>query len=373
MNQEIPAFTVTVLYVEDDPVTRRLVTHLLTANGYRCLVARNGQEGLELYRRHTPDVVITDIRMPLMTGLEMAREIRRDYPEAQFIVMTAFGEVDYLMDAIDIGVSQFVVKPMDLQKLLAAVRRCVHIVQLKAEAGKARHLEALSILAGGIAHDFNNQLQVIMGYIYLAKMEAEAGSNAHELLVAAEKELGFAGELGRQLLTYSTGGAGGEQTGHLASLITSAVTGALDAAAVTTVLDLAADLPAVKFDEELMRQVFSHLAVNAAEAMPSGGTLHIVARARTLSHEEGAPLPPGEYVHITFEDTGRGIPPENLPKIFDPYFTTKMLSSQKGTGLGLAVCYSVIRKHGGMISADSAPGAGATFHIWLPVEQREGA
>src|SRR6266567_2277438 len=137
--------------------------------------------------------------------MNWAREIRRDYPEAQFIVMTAFSEIDYLLDAIDIGVSQFVVKPVDIKKLLAAVGRCVHIVQLKTEAEKVKHLEALSILAGGIAHDFNNQLQVIMGHIYLARMEADPGSNGHELLVAAEKELAHAGELGRQLLTYSTG------------------------------------------------------------------------------------------------------------------------------------------------------------------------
>ena len=91
MNQKIPAGTVTVLYVEDDPVTSRFVTRLLTAYGYRCLVAGNGRAGLELYRQHTPDVVLTDIKMPFMNGLEMAREIRRDYPEAQFIVMTAFG------------------------------------------------------------------------------------------------------------------------------------------------------------------------------------------------------------------------------------------------------------------------------------------
>jgi signal transduction histidine kinase len=373
VNERIPAGTVTVLYVEDDPVTSSFVTHLLTANGYRCLVAKNGREGLEFYRRHTPDVVLTDIKMPRMTGLEMAREIRGDYPEAQIIVMTAFGETDYLLEAIDIGVSQFVVKPVDIQKLVAAVGRCVRIVQLKAEAGRARHLEALSLLAGGITHDVNNQLQVIMGYIYLAKMEAEPGSNTHALLDAAEKELGHAGDLGRQLLTYSTGGDGGVQTMNLASLITSAVDDALEATAITPVLELATDLPPVNIDEEQMRQVFSHLAINAVEAMPSGGTLRIVARARTLSQKDGALLPPGDYVHITFQDTGRGIPPENLPKIFDPYFTTKALSSQKGTGLGLAVCYSVVRKHGGTISADSAPGAGAAFQIWLPVAGREEA
>jgi signal transduction histidine kinase len=373
VTQKISAGTVTVLYVEDDPVTSKFVTRLLTAYGYRCLVAGNGRKGLELYRQHIPDVVLTDIKMPFMTGLEMAREIRTDYPEAQFIVMTAFGEIDYLLDAIDIGVSQFVVKPVDIKKLLAAVGRCVHIVQLKTEAEKVKHLEALSILAGGIAHDFNNQLQVIMGHIYLARMEAEPGSDAHALLVAAEKELGHAGELGRQLLTYSTGGAGGVQTGHLASLITSAVDDALDATTIAAELELAADLPPVTFDEEQMWQVFSNLAVNAVEAMPSGGTLRIVARVRTLSQEDGVLLPPGDYVHITFQDTGRGIPPENLPRIFDPYFTTKTLSSQKGTGLGLAVCYSVVRKHGGMIIADSAPGAGAAFQVWLPVAGREEA
>jgi signal transduction histidine kinase len=153
----------------------------------------------------------------------------------------------------------------------------------------------------------------------------------------------------------------------LTPFITSCVRDALSGAAVTSVFDLPADLPPVMLDVGQMQLVISHLTANAVEAMPQGGMLQVVARESSISDESDLPLSPGNYVHITFSDTGNGIPPEILPKIFDPYFTTKKMGVNKGQGLGLSVCHSVIHRHGGLIRANSSAGAGATFNIWLPV------
>ncbi|QEM69187.1 hypothetical protein FO488_14135 [Geobacter sp. FeAm09] len=119
-------------------------------------------------------------------------------------------------------------------------------------------------------------------------------------------------------------------------------------------------------DDTQMERTFANLTHNAVEAMPHGGTVRVEGENVTLGEQDTLSLPAGEYVHLAFHDTGIGIPPENLPRIFDPYFTTKEMGSQKGMGLSLALCHSIIRKHKGAITAESTPGKGTTFHIYLP-------
>lgn len=362
---------VRILYVEDDEATRAQISRLLEKRGFACLIAKNGQEGLELFRHHTPDIVLSDIMMPLMNGLEMAREIRRDNPDTLFTFITAFSETRYLLEAIDIGVSQFVVKPVEFDKLLNALARCVSIVTLRAEARRVRHLEAIGIMAGGMAHDFNNLLQVILGYVSLAKAGSDPGSKPYSYLEMAEKGSVQAKELGQLLLTFAKGGQG---TMHPASLEPLIITGAqtvVSGTNVTAAFDLAPNCPKVPFDESLMRKVIANLTINAVESMPQGGKLQVSARSHAITPGDGIALPPGDYLHIMFSDTGRGIPHEHLDKIFDPYFSSKEMGNKKGQGLGLAVCNSIIRKHGGLISAESHPGEGATFHIWLPAAEKD--
>ena len=132
--------TVSLLYVEDEADTRELLTNMLKLCGYNCIVAENGRKGLELYHRYIPDVVLSDIRMPVMSGLEMARAIRADFPEAQFIFMTALGDNKNILEAIDIGISQYVVKPVELPKFLAAISHCAANIRPKAEVLRIKHL-----------------------------------------------------------------------------------------------------------------------------------------------------------------------------------------------------------------------------------------
>jgi PAS domain S-box-containing protein len=230
----------------------------------------------------------------------------------------------------------------------------------------AQKMEAVGILAGGMAHDFNNLLQSILGYIFLAKMNVESGSDIHEHLDAAEEITGQACELGQRLLILSRGGMTIMRATSLMPLILTVVDEAIKNTAITGVYDLPESMPLVTVDASQIQQAFSHLAANAIEAMLETGTLRVSGRTLTISDQHELPLKPGNYVHISFSDTGPGIPAENLPRIFDPYFTTKELWSQKGLGLGLALCHTIIRKHNGLITAESRPGEGATFHIYLP-------
>ncbi len=243
--------------------------------------------------------------------------------------------------------------------------------RLEEQLRQAHKMEAVGILAGGMAHDFNNLLQSIMGYLFLAKMCVDECGEAREYLDEAEKISGQASELGQRLLMLSRGGVAVLRAAPLAPLILPLVSSELAGTAITGEFDLPDDMPHVTMDESMMRQVFSHLTVNAVETMPEGGTLRITGTTLTITARHGLPLPTGRYVHIAFSDTGAGIPPDNLPRIFDPYFTTKEMWNRKGMGLGLALCHTIIRKHKGMISATSLVGEGATFNIYLPVADEE--
>ena len=369
--------TLTILYVEDDDDARELLGQFLRRRVGTVVTAHNGAAGLEAFRTEHPHILITDILMPVMDGLTMAQEIRKLHADVPIIVTTAFEQTDFLLHSIDIGIDKYVMKPVKFDRLDAALLACAHRLRaeeqlarqrkLEAEALRIKHLEAMGILAGGMAHDYNNLLQAILAYVSIARMNAEPGSQVHEFLTEAEKNSAQARELGKRLLLLAKGNNIFIAPGPLAPLITDAVNAVLEGTTITRRFELAENLPLVRLHRDQMQQVVTYLTVNALEAMPKGGTLGIAAGACTLSSNNAVSLPAGRYIHVTFRDTGTGIAPEHLPQIFDPYFSTKEIGNQKGMGLSLALCHTIIRKHNGMITAESTPGEGAAFHVYLPI------
>jgi signal transduction histidine kinase len=371
----------TVLYVEDDNDVREQLVRFLRHRVGRLLLACDGTQGLEVFREQRPQIVITDIQMPSMDGLQMARQIRELDPSVPIIVTTAFEQTDYLLRSIDIGVDKYVTKPINVDRLSRSLFECARRLRaeellerqraLEAEARRVKHLEAMGVMAGGMAHDFNNLLQVILGYVSLAQAHAEPGSKVREMLNRAETSFATAIDLGQRLRILGKGNDAVVQAAPLGELIAGVVSAELKGSGVLPEFELAPDLPPACFDEQQMLQVFRFLSANALDAMPEGGRVRVSARAETLPADHLLPLAAGDYLHISFQDTGKGITPENLPLIFDPYFTTKELGCQKGMGLSLALCHAIIWKHNGLISAESPPGEGAAFHIYLPVAQRD--
>jgi PAS domain S-box-containing protein len=239
---------------------------------------------------------------------------------------------------------------------------------LEAEVMKVRNLEALGVLAGGIAHDFNNLFQGLLGNISLARMCTPDTSEAAQFLKNAEEVYEQASKLTAQLVAFSSGGLclrGDLQPAHL---IQEEITSVVNHSGVEVTFALADDLALIHADHVQLRQVLRHLVTNAMEAMPLGGRILVSAANEELS-PEGAKvttLGPGRYVRISIQDQGVGIKREDLPRIFDPYFSTKQRGAQKGMGLGLSLCETIIQKHGGAIGVESNPGMGTTFHIRIP-------
>jgi len=232
---------------------------------------------------------------------------------------------------------------------------------------KSHMLESIGLLAGGIAHDFNNLLTIILGDINVAKMFVQSGDKVFERLSHAEQICEKAGDLSKRLITFATGGDPVKKNMSLSGLLIKTVNILLKDSNINMVFDLPADLHTIAIDEGQMTQAINNLVINAKEAMPQGGTLTVRGENVRISAQDNLPLQAGDYVKISFRDTGAGIPSENLAKIFDPYFTTKDTYYQKGLGLNLAVCYSIIKRHDGLITVASEVGKGTTFIIYLPV------
>jgi PAS domain S-box-containing protein len=229
------------------------------------------------------------------------------------------------------------------------------------EMERTSQLESLGILAGGIAHDFNNILTAVMGNITMAMLDAGGLATVEHYLQEAERATLRARGLTQQLLTFAKGGDPVRTAVLLPEIIREVAEFALHGSRVKCEFDLPPGLWPADADKGQLGQVVQNLVINAVQAMPEGGTIRIGASNETVQRDTQRPFRPGDYVHISVADTGMGIKPEHLAKIFDPYFTTK----QQGSGLGLTTVYSIIHKHEGHIDVESEPGHGTTFHLWL--------
>ncbi len=234
---------------------------------------------------------------------------------------------------------------------------------LEEERLKIQKLESIGTLAGGIAHDFNNLLQGVFGYISMAKMTHDQKEKSLAMLDQAEEALHMSVNLTTQLLTFSKGGKPIKKLLKIEPAIESAVKFALSGSHTDYRLDMDPDLSAVEADAGQLAQVIQNIVMNANEAMAGKGTVIISAHTVDIpSNANPRLIEGGQFIRIDIQDSGIGIPEQNLTKIFDPYFTTK----QRGSGLGLATSYSIIRNHGGVIEVKSEPNRGTTFTIYLP-------
>ena len=243
--------------------------------------------------------------------------------------------------------------------------------RVEEERVRATKLESVGLLAGGIAHDFNNILTSVFANIGLAKMvtakDTASTPAVIERLSAAEKACLRARDLTKQLLTFAKGGAPVKSTTSIASIISDTVEFALRGSSVRCCLNLPEFLWPVIVDEGQISQVLQNLVINAEQAMPEGGVINVTVENNSIPSPSDLPLKSGNYVRVTVTDQGIGIPQDHLPKIFDPYFTTK----QKGSGLGLATTYSIIKRHEGHINVTSALGKGACFTLYLPASSEQ--
>jgi two-component system, cell cycle sensor histidine kinase and response regulator CckA len=245
---------------------------------------------------------------------------------------------------------------------------------LEEERQKVQRLESIGTLAGGIAHDFNNLLHIMLGSIFVVRKSLNSDSEAAEKLKIAENAAEQARELSNRLLTFAAGGEPLKNTLEIGALLRETVVLSLNGSDVIPEFNISEDLCPVEADERQIRQVIANVTTNARESMPGGGLLKVSAENVSLNKDlrESHRLRKGKYVEITFKDQGRGIPDQHLSRIFDPYFTVKEMGPEKGSGLGLSICHSIVKRHYGLITVDSQVGLGTTLKIYLSASRSPG-
>ena len=434
-----PIIAARVLLVDDDPILRTQIKHLASRFVAEIRVAADGLEGLEVWRQWRPDVVVTDILMPRMNGLQMSEAIKAEDPDAQIVVITSDKDSESLRHALALGVERYIGKPVEMHLLADAIAKCVRdrqqteelrltrqVAKLtqalqqqleeKERAEQALHKEkaeqqvlierleeahnqllqsekmaSIGQLAAGVAHEINNPVGYINSNLgalqkYIAGLlrliaayeehdgELDPASQTRLAELKREIDIDYVREDVASLLDESLGGLQRvkrivqdlKDFSHVSDseMLWANVENGIESTLnvvwnelkykVEVVRDYGG-IPEIECIPSQLNQVFMNLLLNAAQAIAEHGV--ITLRTRQV----------GDEVSVEISDTGAGIRPEIINRIFDPFFTTKPVGV--GTGLGLSITHGIVRKHGGRVEVDSAPGLGTTFRVVLPIRQ----
>ncbi|MDM8525304.1 response regulator [Desulfococcaceae bacterium HSG8] len=386
-----------VLCIDDEEIIRITIGDFLEDSGYLIYEAENGENGLEKFRKNRPDIVLVDLSMPDIDGLEVLSEVVKESPETPVIVISGTGILHDAIEALRLGAWNYITKPIrDLAVLEFAVRQAIEKADLIRETRfykenlekmvqqrtreledahtqlrQAQKMEAIGTLAGGIAHDFNNTLGAITGYTQLTLYKLPKESPLRNYLDQVLNASYRAKDLVDQILTFSRRREKAERIPVQIAAIVKEDLKMLRAPIPSTIeirQDIEDDTGTIEADPTQIHQVIMNLCTNAAHAMEKSGGVLEVSMTRTDFDEQEASLhpdlKPGSFVKLTVKDTGHGIPSGIMDRVFDPYFTTK--EPGEGTGLGLAVVHGIIKSHEGAISVESSPGKGTTFHVYFP-------
>jgi signal transduction histidine kinase len=366
-----------VLLAEDRPEDAELAAWELARAELRCETRRvdTAEAFRQTLRDFSPHIVLADYTIPGFGGMEALAILQREAPAVPLIIVTGSLDEETAAECIKAGASDYVLKT-NLTRLASAVRGALtlaksqaHSRSLELQLIQSQKMEAVGRLAGGIAHDFNNILTAIGGYTDLLLADLPADDPRRRDLEEIHQAAQRAASLTQQLLAFSRRQVMQPKVIDLNQLVAN-IEKMLRRLIGEDILFATALHPRtgnVRADPGQIEQVIVNLAVNARDAMPSGGRLTIETRNVELDEFYAADHPgvtPGRYVMLAVTDTGIGMTEETKAHIFEPFFTTK--ARGKGTGLGLATVYGIVQQTGGHIWPYSEPGKGTTMRVYLP-------
>jgi signal transduction histidine kinase len=405
-----------LLVVEDNETSRDMLCRRLERQRHQ-VAAANGRQAIAMVRANSFDLILLDLMMPDMNGYQVLEQLKSDdsLRYIPVIMLSALEEVDSAVRCIEMGAEDYLSKPFNPILLKARIDACLEKKRLRDQEGlylqsiesinielekrveervkelkkaneklviemaerkrleqqllQSQKMESIGRLAGGIAHDFNNLLTPIMGYASLGAMSLPPEHPVHSHLEEVKKSAERASKLTHQLLAFSRGQIIEPKVINLNDLILNMdeLIRRLIGEDIELVTIPTPDLNPVKVDPGQMEQVLMNLVVNARDAMPEGGKLTIATvnvRLDAKHTRQHTDVSAGRYATLSVTDTGIGITSEVKAHLFEPFFTTK--EKGKGTGLGLATCYGIVKQNSGHIEVNSEPGRGTTFRIYLP-------
>ncbi|MGA2221829.1 MAG: response regulator [Verrucomicrobiia bacterium] len=385
------------LLIVDDEAGPRESLRIVFKDRYQCAVATCGRDGIDYARKNHVDAAILDIKMPDLSGVEVLRELKEIDPNIECIMLTGYETVETARAAVRYGAADYLNKPFDvffvrelLEKCIARRQRKITMeeslqtlqkVNEELSRGLADSNRAVTanVLSAGVIHEINNPLSIVAGYAQLlsrdlAKLgDVDQGTaqNVQERLATIQREIDRCKEIAKRFLSFSRASQQGSERIEVAKLLEDTVmlVKAHPANRSTEISSRVSDPSLqIKAHPAEVMQVLINLGVNALQAMNGGGTLAFSAeRASSIpdtpAFRSDTFDPQKQHLKISVTDSGCGISPENVKKIFEPYFTTK----SQGTGLGLAIVCELVGKYGGAIQVQSAPDKGSTFSVYLPL------
>lgn len=364
-----------ILLVEDQELMRIGTQRLIRSAGYSCQAVESGEQALEALEQQLPDLILLDVDLPGISGREVCRRIRNDPRfEGVYVVMLSSTKVasEDQSQGLEDGADAYIGRPIPNRELLARIRAMLRLkaseeelLSNKAQQLEQRRNETIGTMAGGMAHDFNNLLAIIMGNVELAKDVIKRDPLAVEALDNALEACGWAANVTRKFMTLSHSNSLIFSVVRIDDLIRRSVRQLDCPDAIHVDIQVADDLPETRVDIEQLQMALNCLLANALEAMPRGGRLRV--RAQLAGPKATADKADPATIDILIEDSGHGISRSHLPKIFDPYFSTKELGSQKGMGLGLATANAIIVQHGGSVELETEVDRGTTVTVRLPL------
>jgi signal transduction histidine kinase len=381
-----------VLIIDDEKVILDLTSIILKNRGYRVFAALSAQEGFEVIEKERPELVLLDYMMPNMDGFTALKEIRRCYPECYVIMFTGKGSESIAVELMKAGASDYVLKPFNNQDLVERIEsvlklRAVELQnrsllsererllaeiadwnrelevrvqeksealnQAQAEIVQSEKLAALGYLSAGMAHGIRNPLNSIALFVQLIKSgldESERLEYVEKILKEVDRIDGILGQL-LQAAQRPRFKISEVRVDQLLADTLEAFAPQLAQKRIKVVSQVNSNPPAIKADPIEIEQIFANLFLNSIHVMPEEGTLTV-----QLDHDDS-------YIHFKVSDTGPGIAPENLPNVFDPFFTT----NSRGTGLGLSVVLRIVKTYQGKIEVEKSDASGTTFSVRLPL------
>lgn len=351
-----------LLLIDDEEPIRKVLGLYLRSKGYEVITAADGEEGMELFQRERPSIVLTDIKMPGIDGVEVLKRIKKISPETQVIMITGHGDIDLAIQSLQLEASDFINKPVDNKALLVALRRAEDRLETKEILSatheyikRAEKLIAISDISAKIAHEIRTPLTLIGGFADRLRKKASLRAQEERYAGVIIDEVSRLENFINDILLFSGEIVLDKKELHINKLIADVVLlfeEDMKEQGITIHTFFDEKVPVVMQDKKSLEEVFINLIVNACHSMKGGGELTLRTEYRQADNNSN-------IIRITISDTGKGIPDTILNKVFDPFFTTKTI----GSGLGLTVVKEILRRHNATISIDSSINSGTTVTI----------
>jgi len=382
-----------ILIVDDEEIIVELVGLLLKKRGFNVLSATNGEQCIQMVAEHSPALVLLDYMMPVMSGLDALKQIRRSYPETYVVMFTGKGNEEVAVELMRAGAADYLRKPFANSSLIKRIdavlavrkveienrqllkeRECLQgeikqwnakleqrvreksfeLEQAHKEIIQSEKLAALGHMSAGMAHEIRNPLNSISLFAQILLSAEGLGEENQGYAYKITQEVERIDEILIQMLASSPDDSNKQKLVDLVEIIDKVLSdyqARIDKQRIELKLNINRKAPLIRADLHEIEKIFTNLIGNALYEMPEGGVLTIAMQADV------------EKILVMISDTGSGIPSGNISRIFDPFFTTK----EKGTGFGLSIVLQVVSSLGGRITVDSPPGSGACFIIELPL------